>query len=78
MYERDPETLWRRVGAGVVLLPPGAAAPLPLGAFAARVWQLLSSPTNARSIRDTLMVEGSLTGEAGTRELDRVLTLSSR
>lgn len=44
-WVRDPAVLWRRIGASLLLLVPGAGEALEVSGSAADVWDLLASPT---------------------------------
>lgn len=43
-WQRDPRVLWRGVGEGVLLLPPGSADSVTLSGSAGRLWALLDQP----------------------------------
>jgi len=46
-WQRDPQVLWRRIGDGLVVLPPDQAACLAVSGATGLLWELLAEPVDA-------------------------------
>lgn len=75
-WERDPRVLWRRIGDGLVVLPPDRAECLAVSGASGLLWELLAEPCDigelvewlsARTGADRADVEGQV--DAGVRVL---------
>ncbi|GEM_PF-4800624 len=56
-WVREEAVLWRGLGTGVVILPPGSDTPSLLSGSAAAVWRLLAEPVDLPAVVDRLALE---------------------
>jgi hypothetical protein len=54
LWQRDPATLWRRVGDSLVLLAPGQAQPVGVVGSAGVLWDLLAAPVSVAELSERL------------------------
>lgn len=54
---RDPRVLWRRLGDGLVVLPPDRAACLAVSGASGLLWELLAQPVGVGELVERLAAE---------------------
>jgi len=56
-WQRDPQVLWRRIGDGLVVLPPERAACLAVSGATGLLWELLAEPVDAGELVERMATE---------------------
>jgi len=56
-WQRDPQVLWRRIGDGLVVLPPERDACLAVSGAAGLLWELLAEPVDADGLVERMAAE---------------------
>jgi hypothetical protein len=80
-WVREEAVLWRRLGSGIIILPPGSDAPLLMSGSAGALWRLLAEPVGLPAAIERLALEfGAPVDEVGTsvaRLLHQLLELGA-
>jgi len=56
-WQRDPQVLWRRIGDGLVVLPPDRATCLAVSGATGLLWEFLADPVDAGELTERLAAE---------------------
>lgn len=74
-WRRRPDVFWRRIDAGLLLLPAGAAEPVLLDGSAPVMWELLAEPATTADAVSVLAEVYGLTESAIGTDVEQFLAL---